>query len=164
MLKATGGDYTSDAGWDYVGQLVKNLDGKIASGSSAVHKSVADGEYVVALTYEDPSASYVKSGAAVEIVYPKEGAVFLDAVSGIIKGTSNLDNAKKFIDFILSQEAQDAFGLELTNRPLRTDAKLGSHMKPMTEIKLIDEDKDYVREHKAEIVEKYIDVFTTVSK
>ncbi|WEK55468.1 MAG: extracellular solute-binding protein [Candidatus Cohnella colombiensis] len=164
MLKAMGGDYTSDAGWNYVGELVKNLDGKIASGSSAVHKSVADGEYVVALTYEDPSASYVKSGAPVKIVYPTEGAVFLDAVSGIVKGTKNLDNAKKFIDFILFKEAQDAFGLELTNRPLRTDAQLGSHMKPMTEIKLLDEDKDYVRANKASIVEKYIDVFTTVSK
>jgi iron(III) transport system substrate-binding protein len=164
MLKAMGGDYTSDKGWDFVGEIVKNLDGKIASGSSAVHKSVADGEYIVALTYEDPSASYVKSGAPVKIVYPKEGAVFLDAVSGIIKGTKNIENAKKFIDFILDQDAQNAFGMELTNRPLRTDAKLGSHMKPMNEITLIDEDKDYVRENKARIVERYIDVFTTVTK
>lgn len=29
MLLAMGGDYTSDAGWDYVSALVKNLDGKI---------------------------------------------------------------------------------------------------------------------------------------
>ena len=94
MLMAMGGDYTSDAGWDYVSKLVENLDGKIASGSSAVHKSVADGEYIVALTYEDPSASYVKSGGPVKIVYPKEGAVFLDAVSGIVKGTKNIDNPK----------------------------------------------------------------------
>lgn len=60
MLKAMGGDYSSEKGWDYVGKLLENLDGKIAGGSSKAHKSVADGEYVVALTYEDPAVSYVK--------------------------------------------------------------------------------------------------------
>lgn len=164
MLKAKGGDYTAEPGWNYVGELIKNLDGKIASGSSAAHKSVADGEYVVALTYEDPSASYIKSGAPVKIVYPNEGAVFLDAVAGIVKGSKNEENAQKFIDFIISQEAQDAFGTQLTNRPLLKDAKLGTHMKPMNEINMIEEDGDYVREHKSEIIERYTDLFTSLQK
>ncbi|MBS4206573.1 ABC transporter substrate-binding protein [Bacillus sp. FJAT-50079] len=160
MLKAMGGDYTSDKGWDYVGKLIENLDGKVASGSGAVHKGVADGEYVVGLTYEDPSASYVRDGAPVKIVYPKEGAVFLDAGVEIIKGSKNLDNAKKFIDFITSKEAQDAFGTQLTNRPLRTDVELGDHMTPLADINIIEEDEDYVKEHRDDIVKKYIDVFT----
>lgn len=160
MLLAMGGDYNSDAGWDYVSKLVKNLDGKIASGSGAAHKSVADGEYIVALTYEDPSASYVQSGGPVKIVYPKEGAVFLDATSAIVKGSKNLENAKKFIDFIISSEAQDIFGTELTNRPLRKDVKLGTHMVPMDDINIIQEDQEYVNDHKQEIVDRYIEVFT----
>ncbi|MNI03097.1 Iron uptake protein A1 precursor [compost metagenome] len=164
ILKAKGGDYTSEKGWKYVSDLVKNLDGKIASGSGAVHKSVADGEYIVALTYEDPSASYVKSGGPVKIVYPTEGAAFLDAVAGIVKGSKNEENAKKFIDFIIAQDAQDAFGTKLTNRPLRTNAKLGSHMKPMSEIKTVMEDQKYVLEHKKEIVARYTDTFTSVKK
>ncbi|GAB6169807.1 extracellular solute-binding protein [Clostridium carnis] len=158
MLLAIGGDYTSDKGWDYVKKLVDNLDGKVASGSGAVHKSVADGEYVVGLTYEDPSASYVKSGAPVEIVYPKEGTVFLDAASGIIKDAKNMDNAKKFMDFITSKKAQDAFGSKLTNRPIREDAQLGDYMKPMKDIHQIYEDTDYVANNKNKIVEKYREV------
>lgn len=162
ILKAKGGDYESDAGWDYVGKLIQNLDGKIASGSSAAHKSVADGEYVVALTYEDPAASYVKSGAPVEIIYPEEGAVFLDAVAGVVEGAENEENAQKFIDFIISKNAQDVFGTQLTNRPLREDAELGSHMKPMSEINIVDEDDEYVRDHKTEIIERYTDLFTSL--
>src|SRR5690625_2976324 len=131
MLLAMGGDYTSEEGWDYVAKLIENLDGKVASGSSAVHKGVADGEYVVGLTYEDPSAAYVRDGAPVEIVYPKEGTVFLDAGVEIIKGAPNLENAKKFVDFIISKEAQDTFGTELTNRPLRKGVELGDHMTPL---------------------------------
>ncbi|OPA76247.1 iron ABC transporter substrate-binding protein [Paenibacillus selenitireducens] len=162
MLKAMGGDYESDKGWDYVSKLIENLNGKIASGSGAVHKSVADGEYVVGLTYEDPSSTYVKNGAPVEVVYPKEGAVFLDAASAVIKGAPHMDNAKKFIDFILSKEAQDAFGTQLTNRPLRQDTKLGDYMTPYANINMIDEDTDYVSANKSKIVEHYIDLFTSI--
>ncbi|WP_223069194.1 ABC transporter substrate-binding protein [Paenibacillus caui] len=164
MLKAKGGDYTSDAGWNYVGELVKNLDGKIAAGSSKAHKSVADGEYIVALTYEDPAASYVRDGAPVKVVYPSEGTVFLDAVAGIVKGSKHEENAKKFIDFLISKEAQNALGTETTNRPLRTDAQLGSYMTPIDQIKVIQEDVNYVSDHKKEIIEKYTDVFTSFSK
>lgn len=160
MLLAMGKDYTSDAGWNYVKNLVANQGGKVASGSSAVHKSVADGEYVVGLTYEDPAASYIKSGAPVEIVYPKEGAVFLDATSAIVKDAKNMENAKKFIDFITSKKAQDAFGTELTNRPLRKDVELGSHMKPMGEIHQLQEDTKYVDGNKDKIVQRYKDVIT----
>lgn len=160
MLLAMGGDYESDAGWDYVAKLVENLDGKVASGSGAVHKGVADGEYVVGLTYEDPSASYVRDGAPVEIIYPEEGTVFLDAGVEIVKDAPNMENAKKFVDFVIGQEAQDAFGTELTNRPLRKGVKLGDHMTPLSEIHVIEEDEDYVKENRDEIIEKYIDVFT----
>jgi len=164
MLKAMGGDYNSDAGWDYVSKLLKNLDGKIAGGSSKAHKSVADGEYVVALTYEDPAVSYVKDGAPVKVVYPKEGAVFLDAVAGIVKGAKNEDNAKKFIDFIISKEGQDALGRETTNRPLRMDAIIGDFMTPVDKIKVIAEDVPYVAENKATIIERYNELFTSISK
>lgn len=164
MLLAMGGDYTSQKGWDYVKKLTENMNGKVASGSGAAHKSVADGEYVVALTYEDPSATYVKNGAPVKIVYPKEGTVFLDASSAIVKGAKNMDNAKKFIDFIISKNAQDAFGSQLTNRPLRKEVQLGSYMTPMNKIHLINEDTDYVDKHKSEIVKKYTEIFTSSKK
>ena len=164
MLLAIGGDYESKEGWDYVGELIKNLDGKVASSSGAVHKSVADGEYIVGLTYEGIAMSYVKSGAPVKIVYPEEGTVFINAIAGIVKNAKNMDNAKKFIDFLISKEAQDAFGTELTNRPLRKDAELGGHMIPLEDIKVIYEDEEYVIENKAEIVDQYIELFTELQE
>ncbi len=164
MLRAMGGDYTSEAGWDYVAKLLENLDGKIAGGSSKAHKSVADGEYVVALTYEDPAVSYVRDGAPVKVVYPEEGTVFLDAVAGVVKGSPNQENAKKFIDFLISKEGQDALGQETTNRPLRSDAVIGDFMTPMDQIKVIDEDVAYVAENKAAIVERYNELFTSIAK
>ena len=159
MLKAMGGNYTSAKGWDFVHSLISNLDGKVIQSSAEVVKDVADGEYPVGLTYEDPSATYVRAGSPVKIVYPKEGAVYLPAGTEIIKDAKNMASAKEFIDFITSKKAQDIFGSELTNRPLRKDVKLGSYMTPLSDIHVIQEDTDYVAAHKAEIVTKYQQLF-----
>lgn len=165
ILLAMGGDYTSDTGWNYVEELVSNTEGKVGSSSSQVHKSVADGENAVALTYEDPATSYIKNGEDnLEIVYPVEGSVYLPAGSGIIQGAKNIDNAKLFMDFIVSQTAQDAFGTQLTVRPVCEDAALGDYMIPLDQIKLIYEDYDYVQENKDEIVGQYMEIYTSIAQ
>jgi iron(III) transport system substrate-binding protein len=157
-----GGDYLSDAGWDYVRDLLVQLGGKIAQSSSGVHKGVADGEYTVGLTYEDPSASYVRDGAPVKVVYMKEGVSFLPATSGIIKNCKNLENAKKFMDFLTSKEAQDIIGTQLTVRPVRDDAELGSYMTPFSAIKMIEEDPDKLGATKTSIIERYKNLVTSI--
>lgn len=165
ILLSVGGDYTSDAGWNYVEELVKNTEGKIGSSSSQVHKSVADGENAAALTYEDPSAGYIRSGATnLSVVYPAEGSVYLPAAAGIIKGAKNIDNAKLFIDFIVSQTAQDAFGTQLTVRPVSAEAALGDYMTPLDQIELIYEDYDYVQENKDNIIARYMDIYTSIAE
>ena len=130
------------------------MDGKICESSSGVYKGVADGEYVVGLSYEDPCAQLVLDGAPVKIVYMKEGTVFLPASATIIKG------AKMFIDFILSEEVQNIWGSTLTNRPVMKDAATNDAMTPMADINVIEEDIPYVSAHKSELVDKYTEIFT----
>lgn len=159
ILLAKGGYDNPDA-WAYVEALIKQWDGKIQSGSSAVYKSVVEGEMFVGLTYEDPVAKLIKDGANnVEIVYPTEGSVFLPAGTGIVKGAKNLENAKKFVDFLLTEDVQKIFGTELTNRAVRKGIVGADYMKPFTEIPLIFEDMEYITENKGTIVEKYTELF-----
>jgi len=162
ILLAKGG-YENQASWDYVKKLFTNVNGKISSGSSAVYKSVSDGEMVVGLSYEDPCATLVRNGAPVEVIYPTEGAVFLPATTGIIKGAKNMKNAKLFIDFIISEEVQNIYGTTLTNRPVLKNAKVGSYMAPLDKIKTINEDIDYVNKNKTTLVNKYKDIFSSIS-
>jgi iron(III) transport system substrate-binding protein len=157
-----GGDYLAEPAWNYVRQLLAQLDGKIAQSSSAVHKGVADGEYVVGLTYEDPSASYVRDGAPVKIVYMKEGVSFLPGTTGIIKNCKNLESAKKFMDFITSKEAQDIIGTQLTTRPARGDAELGPYMTPFSAINMIEEDPAKLGAARTEMIERYKQVVTSL--
>jgi len=161
MLQSQGG-YESQEAWNYVEDLFTLIDGKISSSSSNVYKAVADGEMAVGLSYEDPTVKLLNDGANVEIVYPKEGTVFLPASAAIIKNAKNIENAQKFIDFIISEDVQNTLGTTTTNRPVRKNAQTSDNMKPLKEINTIVEDYDYVIENKDEIVNKYNEIYVGI--
>lgn len=150
------GDPMSDQAWNYVDKFIANLDGKMCNSSSQVYKGVADGEYVVGLTWEDPAANYVKEGAAVEVVFPKEGAIFPGESVQILKGCRHPENAEKFVDYMLSEKIQNAVGSTLTVRPLRKNAVLADYMTPQSQIKLFaNYDEGWVADHKTEITSMF---------
>lgn len=158
MLYGMGADHDpmSDQAWDYVDRFLANLDGKIVNSSSQVYTGVAGGEYIVGLTWEDPAANLQKEGAPVKVVFPEEGAVFPGESVQIIKGAKNLDNAQKFVDFMLSQEIQETVGQTTTIRPLRAGITLADYMIPTDEIVLFPEyDEAWVSENKEAITKKY---------
>lgn len=161
MLAAQDG-YESDASWQYVEDLFTLIDGKITSSSSNVYKSVADGEMAVGLTYEDPAVKLLNDGANIEIVYPAEGTVFLPASVAVIKDAQNMENAKLFVDFVISEEIQNVLGTTTTNRPVRKDAETSENMKSLDDIEIIEEDMEYVIENKEDIVSKYNDIFVDI--
>ncbi|WML38419.1 ABC transporter substrate-binding protein [Neobacillus sp. OS1-2] len=157
------GNGDPEKGWDYVGKLIGNLDHKLLSGSSAVYKGVADGEYSVGLTFEEPVVNYMNDGAPVQIVYPKEGTIVKPDGAAIIKGAKNLENAKKFIDFITNEESQTMVANELNRRPVLSTVKIKKDigMKPLTEIKLISDDQAWSNKNKETILDKFKDIFTS---
>ena len=74
----------------------------------------------------------------------------------IIKGATNLENAKKFVDYMLSEKVQNDVGSQLTVRPLRKGATLADYMTPLEEIKLFDKyDEGWVSENKDAITKKF---------
>jgi iron(III) transport system substrate-binding protein len=161
MLYAMGkGD--PDKGWDYVEKLAKNLDGKLLSGSSAVYKGVADGEYAVGLTFEEGGAKYVADGAPVKLVYMKEGVISKPDGIYIIKNAKHMENAKKFIDFITSKEAQTLITQKLHRRSVRDDVAAPVGLLPKAEIKSITDNEEVVNKNKKAWLDKFKDIFTSV--
>lgn len=150
------GDPMSDKAWQWVEAFIANLDGVALDSSSKVYKGVAEGEYTVGLIWEDPVADYVRQGVDVRVVFPEEGALFPGMSVSIIKGAPNMENAKKFVDYMISEKAQSYVGENLTVRPLRKDAKLNEYLKPWDDIKRCETyDDAWVQEHKSEVTEKY---------
>lgn len=160
MLYAMGnGD--PEAGWAYVEKFCENLDGKLLSGSSAVYKGVADGEYVVGLTFEEGGAKYVADGAPVELVYMEEGVISKPDGVYIIKNAQNMDNAKAFINFVTSKEAQTIIVEQLNRRSVRTDVAAPGYLIPKEDINIIYDDPALVVASKDAWIEKFTDIFTS---
>lgn len=150
------GDPFAPAAWNYTDKFLKQLNGKMANSSSQVFKGVAGGEYIVGLTWEDPAASLVKNGADVEVVFPKEGALYAPQSVQIIKKCKNPENAKKFVDYMLSEKIQNLVGTTLTVRPLRKGAKLADYMVPADKIKIAPNfDEKVAASNKEKIVKQF---------
>lgn len=155
-----GGD--TDKAWEFMDKLLQNIDGKVLTSSSAVHKGVADGEYAVGLIAESMADTYILQGMDnITKQFMEEGVVVnVDGVA-IIKGAKNMDNAKKFIDFIISQEFQQKM-VEISppRRPVRTDVTIpeNSSMSPSSEINQIQVDYDYIAENKTAMQAKFQDI------
>ena len=84
--------------------------------------------------------------------------MFLPAQIGIVKNAKNVENAQKFVDFMLSEEAQIFLAENTTSRNVREVVYTNDIMTPLAEIKLIYEDSDYVIAHTAELKEKVQDI------
>ena len=150
------GDPLSDEAWEWAQALVNNLDGVSLNSSSQVYKGVAEGEYVVGLTWEDPAAAYVRDGVAVKVVFPEEGALMSGQCVSIIKGAPHMENAKKFVDYMLSEACQNYVGQNLTVRPLREGTTLNDSLIPWASITpLASYDGVWVAENKGTITERY---------
>lgn len=155
----------SDAAWEYIEKLMPNL--VIAGSSSACFKSVQQGEYVVGLTYEDGAVTLVKDGATnIRLQYPTEGTSASAFGCALIKNGPNPENAKAMIDFICSAEGQTALAAyqEGTLRYTNANYELPENawLAPSSEITWVDRDVEYLTENKAEILEHWNDLWSSV--
>ncbi len=151
-------DPMSPAAWKYIDKLLVNLNGKQANSSSQIYKGVAAGEYAVGLSFEDPCVELEASGKyPVKVVYPKEGVIFPGQSVQIIAGAPHPDNAKKFVDYMLSAEVQSQVGQQMNLRPLRAGVAVNTKMVPSTKIKLFrNYSAPYIAKTKAEILSTFM--------
>lgn len=107
--------------WDFVEKYFVNLDKKLQSSSSKVPQVVANGEYAVGITNEELILQLMRDGVDVSPVYAKEGITLRNSFMGVIKDAANVENAKAFVDFIISQEVQQALADVCLMRSVRPD-------------------------------------------
>ena len=73
-----------------------------------------------------------------------------------------MENAKKFIDFITSKEAQSIITAQLHRRSVRDDVDPPVGLLPKDQIKIIDDDEQVVEKNKKAWLDKFKDIFTSV--
>ncbi len=144
------------AGYEFVKNLVAALDGKVLSSSSAVYKGVAEGEYMIGMTYEEAALRYIAAGEPIAIVYPEEGTYSAPSPVTIVNNCNNLLSAQKFVDFVLGTEVQSQLET-LNRRSSRTDIAVAANMTPMDSIKFVDYDFDWSTSHEKEFKNTWLD-------
>lgn len=157
MLFAFGKD---DKGWDYVKKFVKNLDGKVLSGSGLVYKGVAEKEFALGVTLEEAALRYVDGGAKVGIIYPSEGTSAVPDGMALIKGGKNVEQAKQFIDFLVSKDVQSLIQKEFKRRSVRKDAEVVQGVAQSKDIKLVNYDFDWAASNKDETIKRFGKIVT----
>src|SRR5690606_30927946 len=92
-------------GWDFYEKLKENNTIAVR-GNGAVLKSVASGEKPYGILVDFMAMNAKKKGSPVEFVFPAEGVPAVTEPVAIMKTTKNVEDAKRFVDFILSDEGQ----------------------------------------------------------
>ncbi len=141
-----------DKGWDYIVKLA-SLAGQFPDSGSAPPKLVGTGEYAIGISYIHALSKYRERGFFIEIVAPPQSAGDVDCVS-IMKNAKNLENAKKFVDFMLGKEAQELMSSIDFTIPVNPDAK-STGTTGISDIDLIDYDKSKASEQKNEVLARW---------
>jgi iron(III) transport system substrate-binding protein len=94
-----------DFGWPYFQRLAKG--GAIAAkGNGAVIEAVARGEKAYGVIIEYMAFNAQWKGSPVSFVFPREGVTAITQPVAILKTAKNLEAARAFVDWQLSEEAQ----------------------------------------------------------
>jgi iron(III) transport system substrate-binding protein len=109
MQVAVTGMIAKNLGWDYYQKLAKN-GAMVVQGGQQVSDMVKRGERLIAVAASNSYAADAKlAGFPIEAVYPKDGTFIVPAPTAIIKGGPHPNAAKLFMNFLLSDEAQQMY-------------------------------------------------------
>ena len=151
----------SDESWAYIEQLVPQL--VVANSSSACFKGVAEGEYVVGLTYEDGAVNLLKEGATnIRLQYPTNGTSASTFGTALVKNGPNQENAKAMINFICSPEGQTALAAyqqgTLRYTSPNYEVPEGAWLAASSEITWVHRDVEYLTANKDTILEHWSEI------
>ncbi len=102
-----------DAAWAYMDKLDKNIV-HYTSGATKPCKEASAGEYVVGISVDVAGAREKLNGAPIETPMMREGVGWDVDVVAIMKGTQELEAAKAFADWALSDEAMEIYARAYT--------------------------------------------------
>lgn len=96
--------FGEDKAWSYMDKLHKNIEYYTHSGSKPC-KLAGRGEIAIGVSFIYKGVGIAKKGAPIVTVTPSEGLGWELNSAAIMKGTKKLDAAKKFLDWVISEEA-----------------------------------------------------------
>jgi len=139
--------------WNAMVRFSDVLDGKILDDSSEVINEVASGTKLVGITLEESALKKIAAGIDITMVYPIEGTSEVPDGSALILNGPHENNAKLFLDFVVSKDVQRMIADYCYRRPVRKDiSDLGVRSE---EAKFIDYDINWASDNRSKILKKW---------
>lgn len=146
-----------DKGWDYFNAVKKNGAQMVGANNEALNP-VITGEKSIVLAGVDYMTYAAKAkGEPVDLVYPSSGTVISPRPALILKGAKDKENAEKFIDYLLSDEAQKMVAKEYL-LPGRKDIKVDGKVTG-NDIRSLNVDWSWMSKNNTDISNKFISIF-----
>lgn len=142
-----------DKAWDYLKELDKNVH-HYYKGAGDCISPIAAGEFIAGVSWVHDIFKVQKQGYPIEIIIPEETAFEIGGAA-VVKGGPNTENAKIFVDWLLTKEAGE-LNTQISNRySVRDDVAAPEGLPTMEEINLVDYDRAKAGEMKPTVVEKF---------
>jgi iron(III) transport system substrate-binding protein len=97
------------AGWKFMDALHENIAVYTHSGSAPCVQA-ARGERLAGIGFDMRGAREKTQGAPIDLILPREGAGWDMEATAIVRGTRNLDAAKKVADWVATRKANELYG------------------------------------------------------
>ena len=149
-----------DEAFKYLKELNKNVSQYTKSGNTAT-RNTARGEASIGIGFLHEHSLEREKGAPVELIVPCEGTGYEIGGVSIIKGARNPENAKLFVDWALSKEAQELSWKKGETHQILTnsEAKMSPYSLDFKSVNLInyDFDKYGASDLRKRIIKKWVD-------
>jgi iron(III) transport system substrate-binding protein len=98
-----------EEGWKFLEKLDGNIAQYIKSGSKPC-RAAAAGEYAIGASFAFSAVKLIMEGNPITLVIPSEGAGYEMEVTGLMKTSDNKEDAKQFLDWLLTLDAAKLYG------------------------------------------------------
>ncbi len=143
-------------GFEFIKKLVPNV--VWVTSSKIVPNSVVRGEYAIGVTGDYNVAKHLAEGAHVAVSYPSEGTGARFDASGIIKNGPNLENAKLFMDWVVTRDALQIVFESRSRRTVNPDVPVPAGLPPLEKVTLVPYDAIKASEVREDLTMKTVDL------
>ncbi|NBD23302.1 ABC transporter substrate-binding protein [Paenibacillus glycinis] len=145
-----------EKGWDYLKQLNGNVHHYTQAAGDGITLT-ATGEFVAGMSWAHDIVKSMKQGYPIKVIIPKQTAFEIGGV-GIVKGGANTENAKKFVDWLLTKEVGE-MNTKMSNRySVRSDVAPPEGMLKIEDVDLVSYDRAKASAMKEDVVKKFTDM------
>ncbi|MEX3503840.1 ABC transporter substrate-binding protein [Corynebacterium sp. LK2510] len=126
----------------------------IADSNGPTSQEIAGGGHPVGIVVDYLVRSLAADGSPIAAVYPTEGAPYITEPAGIFANSENQDAAKRYIEFLLSEEGQ-RIAVDQAYLPVRNDVGTPEGAPELADTPLMDFDLKAVSENQASAIEAF---------